>query len=352
MLRTSTLLILTMGIVFAAAVHADQGENRPVVIGYYTAWDKEHYPAEAVDFSILTHLNHAFAWPNDEAGIDMWDGYLYPELIEATHKAGRKICVSLGGWGQCESFPKVAADPDLRALFVKNVMAFIEKHGYDGVDVDWEFPANPEEKASYNLLMRDIRKAGDKRGRPFLLTMAISAGTWSDTQNDYSELNKYVDWYNVMTYDYHGSWTMHAGHLAPMKGVQESVDTTMKFLMEKMGVPAKQVVLGLPFYGRMFTAPYVGAIGSGGDYVMYRDIVKKFDEGWVKKWDDAAQATYLVDPEKKQILTYDTPETTIMKCEYAQKMKFRGVMIWAIGSDYLPDRSEPLLEAIGRAYGK
>ena len=91
-----------------------------------------------------------------------------------------------------------------------NVINFITKHGYDGVDVDWEFPANPEEKASYSLLIRDLRKAGDKLDRQFLLTMAISAGTWSHAQNDYAELRKYVDWYNVMTYDYHGNWTMHA----------------------------------------------------------------------------------------------------------------------------------------------
>jgi len=351
MLRTPTLLILAIVCSFAA-VHADQGGDNLVVIGYYTAWDREHYPAEAVDFSILTHLNHAFAWPNDDAGIDMWDGYLYPELIEAAHRNGRRICVSLGGWGQCESFPGIAADPNLRATFVKNVMDFIVRHGYDGVDVDWEFPANPEEKASLNLLMRDIRKAGDKLGRPFILTMAISAGTWSHTQNDYTELSRYVDWYNVMTYDYHGNWTIHAGHLAPLMGFQESVNTTMKFLMDKMNVPAKQIVLGLPFYGRLFTASYIGAIGSGGDSIPYRTIVDKIDTGWQKKWDDAAQATYLVNPMKTQILTYDSPKTIIMKCKYAQQKGLRGVMIWAAGSDYISDKSEPLLEAVGSAYGE
>ena len=137
-----------------------------------------------------------------------------------------------------------------------------------------------------------------------------------------------------------------------MMGFQESVDTTMKFLMDKMDVPPKQIVLGLPFYGRLFSAPYIGAIGSGGDSIPYRAIVDKIDAGWQTKWDDAAQAAYLVDPMKTQILSYDSPEAIVMKCKYAQKMDFRGVMIWAAGSDYLPDKSEPLLEAIGSAYGK
>ncbi|MCE5252074.1 glycoside hydrolase family 18 protein [bacterium] len=321
-----------------------------LVLGYYPAWGKERYPAEAINFSILTNIIHAFAWPDSAGNIVLWEGFAYPGLVEATHRAGRKITVALGGWGNCTGFPPVTADPALRARFIANIMDFCRTNGYDGIDLDWEFPANPAERGNLTILVNELRKAADKSGNPFLITMAVSAGTWSGDHNDYAALKDKVDWFNVMTYDFYGSWTAVAGHNAPLYGSQESVNTSVAFLTKKMGVPPEKILLGLPFYGRQFKTMQLYGPKTGGDGISYRDIVKRLDEGWTRSWDDVSMVPYLVNPEKNTMIFYDDPESIAIKCAYAREKKLRGVMIWSIGSDYM-DGSQPLLEAIGKAKG-
>jgi len=325
-----------------------------LVLGYYPAWVRESFPAEKVDFGILTHVVHAFAWPEADGSIAVWENFHYPELVQAAHDAGRVITVAFGGWGQCEGFPPMAADPAIRKRFIDNVFAFCREHGYDGIDLDWEFPANPAERDDLTTLVTEIRAEADRRGKPFLVTMAVSAGTWSGDHNDYEKLVGAIDWFNDMTYDFYGTWTDRAGHNAPLYATQESVDTSVRYLTEKMGVPPEKIMLGMPFYGRRFkTDGLYGTRVGGGDGVVYRDIavLRDAEDGWEYRWDDVSLAPYLVHERNREIVFYDEPESIAIKCEYARIMKLRGVMIWSLGSDFIDGR-QPLLETIGRTLGK
>ncbi|MBN1293977.1 MAG: glycoside hydrolase family 18 protein [Candidatus Latescibacteria bacterium] len=324
----------------------DTTSAEQIVLGYYPAWVKESYPATAVNFSILTHIIHAFAWPEADGSISLWEGFEYPGLIDEVHKSDRKILVALGGWGNCEGFPPVAADPKIRARFVTNIMEFCAKHGYDGIDLDWEFPANPVERDNLTRLVSNLRVAADKLGKPFLITMAISAGTWSGDHNDYAALKDKIDWFNDMTYDFYGNWTERAGHNSPLYATQESVDTSINFLVKRMGVPPDKIIMGLPFYGRTFNTSSLYGLKTGGDGIVYKEIVKKIDDGWQRQWDDVSMVPYLVNPAKNTMIFYDDPESIKIKCNYAREKNLRGVMIWSIGSDYINGR-QPLLESIG-----
>ncbi len=322
--------------------------EEPVKLGYYPAWVKGSFPAEKVDFTVLNHVIHAFAWPDSQGNLVFWEGFQYPELVAAAHRGGAKVSVALGGWGNCTGFAPVTADPKLRKKFIKNVLDYCKKNGYDGVDIDWEFPENPTERDNLTVFVRELRKAA---GKKFLLTMAVSAGTWSADHNDYAALKEYIDWFNDMTYDFHGSWTPRAGHNAPLYGYQESVDTSIRFLIEKQGVPPEKVVLGLPFYGRSFTTDRLYGLGSGGDAVHYRDVEKRIAEGgWIRMFDDVSQVPYIVNDTNTTYIFYDDPESIIRKCEYAKKMNLRGVMIWALGSDETGN-GQKLIQAIGQAMG-
>lgn len=349
----STLLRAAAVLVFCAAPLFTPGGARseePVVLGYYPAWERNTLPADKVDFSILTNVIHAFAWPDSTGELKFWEGFHYPELVEATHKANRKISVALGGWGQCTGFPPSTADKSIRARFIRNILEFCDKTGYDGVDIDWEFPANPTEKANLTAFISELRAAADKRGKPFLITMAVSSGTWSGDHNDYASLKRYVDWFNDMTYDFYGSWTDRTGHNAPLYATQESVDTSIRFLVEKMGVPPGKVLLGLPFYGRTFIADRLYGPGKGGDAINYREIPGKIAEGgWVDRFDDVSQAPYLVNEKAGSMIFYDNPASIARKCGYAREKGLRGVMIWALGADFR-DGKQPLLDSIGAAF--
>lgn len=343
---TGVLLLLTLSILAFSISAADAEEK--VALGYYPAWVKDSFPAEKIDFTVLNHVIHAFAWPDSQGNLCFWDGFHYPGLVEAAHKGGGKVSIALGGWGQCAGFPPVTADPALRKKFIKNVLDYCKKNGYDGVDIDWEFPANPTERSNLTVFVRELRKAA---GKKFLLTMAVSSGTWSGDHNDYPALCPYIDWFNDMTYDFHGSWTPRSGHNAPLYGSQESVDTSIRFLM-KSGVPTGQIVLGLPFYGRSFNTTQLYGLATGGDAVNYREIAQRIaDGGWVVKYDDVSQVPYMANDANSVYVFYDDPDSIVRKCEYTKEMKLRGVMIWALGSDYA-DGKQPLIDAIGKGLGK
>jgi len=344
-LKPMTFLMLFLLLFLPGARAA--GEE-PLVLGYYPAWVKNEFPAGMLDFDVLTHIVHAFAWPDSGGDISVWEDFHYPELIAAVHRAGRKISVAFGGWGQCEGFPPVAADPALRAKFIRNALDFCRTHGYDGIDIDWEFPANPAERENLTLLVTELREAINAAGVPLLLTMAVSAGTWSGDHNDYEKLRDVVDWFNDMTYDFYGTWTDRAGHNAPLYATQESVNTSIVFLTEKMGVPPEKIMMGVPFYGRKFHARRLYGESTGGEGIAYRDIVRIMNEGgWSYHWDDVSRVPYLVNESGTELIFFDDPESIALKCRYAGEKNLRGVMIWALGSDYV-DGGQPLLETIGR----
>ncbi len=336
------LLLFTLILSFSASSMSEE-----LVVGYYRAWTREAFPPDKIDFNIVTHVIHAFAWPEADGSISTYENCPDPELVSAAHKAGRKVMIAFGGWGNCEGFPPMSADPAIRAKFVENVMEFCRKNGYDGVDLDWEFPANPEERDNLSVLVADLRKAADALGKPFLITMAISAGSWSGDHNDYEALADNIDWLNDMTYDFYGTWTDRAGHNAPLYASQESVNSSVMMLMRKFKMPPEKIMLGLPFYGRRFKTESLYGPSIGGDGVSYNSIVKLMNEGgWKYNWDDVSMVPYLVNEAETELLTYDTPESIAIKCAYAKDMKLRGMMIWALGGDYI-DGSQPLLNAIG-----
>jgi len=257
------------------------------------------------------------------------------------------VSIAFGGWGQCEGFAPMAADPEIRAKFVKNTMDYCLENGYDGIDLDWEFPANPKERDDLTILIREFREAADKLGKPFLITMAISAGSWSGDHNDYPAIVDDIDWFNNMTYDFYGTWSSNAGHNAPLYASQESVNSSIRNLMRKYKIPAEKIMMGLPFYGRRFRATSLYGPSTGGEGVTYSKIVEIMNEGgWKYNWDDVSMVPYLTDEGGSEFLFYDNPESIAIKCAYAKEMKLPGVMIWAIGGDMIDGR-QPLLDAIG-----
>ena len=123
-------------------------------------------------------------------------------------------------------------------------------------------------------------------------------------------------------------------------------------LTDNVGIPPEKILLGLPFYGREFNTTKLYGSSTGGGGIVYREIMNKINEGgWNYQWDDVSMAPYLTNDEKTKIIFYDTPESITLKCNYALQQKLRGVMIWALGGDYV-NGEQPLLKAIGNTIKK
>ena len=120
----------------------------------------------------------------------------------------------------------------------------------------------------------------------------------------------------------------------------------MSYLRDQRYIPSTQLVLGIPFYGKMFNAPvlYESFTGDVTD-LEYHKIPSYINAGWSRLWDDYSKVPYLLNSDASKLITYDDSISVAIKTEKAIQEDLSGVMIWAIGQDINNGR-QPLLEAI------
>ena len=169
------------------------------------------------------------------------------------------VQISIGGGdpAQARAFRKIAADASTRAAFVQNVYNFVVENGYDGVDIDWEIPVDPKDTNNCIMLMQDLRNQFPTPR--YLLSMAIPADprSWG-SGFDVPALAPLLDFINVMTYDFYGPWSAHAGLNSPL--FQDpadpeqvgSIETSMDLFANIYGVPSDKLNIGTAFYGYEF----------------------------------------------------------------------------------------------------
>lgn len=322
------------------------------VVGYYPGWMKSKLPANKVMFQHLTHINHAFAWPNADGSISSYTEINHPELITATHQAGRKILISLGGWGNSAGFAPMAADTTKRKLFVQNLLNFCQTRGYDGADFDWEFPATTADRANLTALVKEIREAFNLANPSLLVTMVAVAGDWNGKWHDYAKLSDYVDWFNLMAYDFHGTWTTHSGHNAPLYAPPTDFDGSghqaVQYLYGSRGIPKAKLHLGVPFYGKEFNATRLYGPSTGGTELEYSSIAPRMNSGWTRYWDNVSKVPYLMNGSNNRFVTFDDSLSLSIKFDYIKQNDLGGMMIWALGQDVI-NNTQPLLQAVGIA---
>ena len=346
-----SLLLLTLLILTISPVYT---QTNSIVVGYYRSWFRDDYPAEQINFANLTHVNHAFAWPEADGSISMYDNFLYPKLIDLTHQAGKKILVALGGWGQSDRFSPMAVNASTRAYFIQNITDFCLEHGYDGVDIDWEFPANVTDRNNLTLLVYELYQAFNEKDSTLLITMAVPAGSYNGQWFDFPTMKNYVNWFGCMTYDFHGEWSDHAGHNSPLYAPSNdhcgSVHDGIQYINVTRNIPKQKIVMGIPFYGRGFNATGLYAPHTGSTEYSYSDIVPLIGNGWMYVWDNVSKVPYLMNSNFTKLISFDDSISVRLKCEYAREKNLAGVMIWALGHDVI-GYNQPLLTTVGKAMG-
>jgi chitinase len=136
----------------------------------------------------------------------------------------------VGGWSLSQRFSDIALTDESRSRFARSAVKFMQSYQFDGIDIDWEYPVSggqpgntyrPEDGANYVKLVREVRSQldslGGKTGLKYLLTIASPAGHDKIANFRLSEMEPFLDWFNLMTYDYHGSWEPGmTNHQAPL----------------------------------------------------------------------------------------------------------------------------------------
>lgn len=369
-LRISRLIALACiccsPVLSAAASAPNPG---PVIVAYVFPRDNPILPGE-IAAQKLTRINYAFANINDGRIVN---GYAHDDQNLASLVALKQqnpsltVLVSVGGWLWSGGFSDVALTRQSRAVFISSVAEYVSLHQLDGLDIDWEFPGmqgatnhfRAEDTQNYTLLLKELRarfnKLEKELHRPLYLTTATGAGTDWLAHTEMNKVVKYVDTVNLMAYDYYEpDIDPTTGHHAPLytnpadpkKGsADESVQE-----YEKAGVPAEKIVLGVPFYGHAWgqvPATNNGLFQPGKEiphgYADYSEGTQTLiKNGFVRYWDPIASAPYLYNPEKQVWVSYDDPESLVLKCKYVLAHKLRGIMFW----EYESDRTGELLNAV------
>lgn len=342
---------LLLSLLFSVSSFA---QTTPVVAGYYTSWRVFTYPPSQIPMTKVTHILHSFAYPDASGNINHPSYFLdpVPQLTQLAHNAGRKVFVALGGWSDSGGFSPMAASSATRANFINNITTFCLTNGYDGVDLDWEYPANDTDKQNLNLLVTELKAHWAQVAPNLGLSIAVAGTDYSAHYVDVTFLAPYVEWFGVMTYDYHGSWSDHTGHLSPLyldprdPGQCGAVDNSINdYFHNTRGVPYEKLVCGVPFYGKKFpkaTEPYQPNRSRATD-LFYSEIVAL--SGYTYKWDNVAQVSYLSG--SSTFITYNDPVSAEKTCAYAKSKAIKGIMMWELSQDVLANGSQPLLDVIG-----
>jgi chitinase len=326
----------------------------PTIVGYYPDWNKGSYPYNLISYQNLTHIAHSFLIPNSNGSLEGVSGFAYPQMVQAAHQAGVKVIVVLGGWGGSAGFPGLAADTASRRRFVENLLSFCLTNGYDGVDLDWEYPANLTDRTNLTLLVHELRQAFAAVNTPLSISLAIPAGDWSGKWFDVGQMSADVDWYGVMTYDFYGSWSSTSGPNSPVYGsssnTQGWMDYAVSYYAGTRALPASKIMIGIPFYGWAFNSASMYGASTGATQQTYATIIPNLSVGWTRSWDDEGKVPYMINPGATQVISYDDTMSVRIKCNYAVSKGVQGAIIWALGQDYV-NGEQPLLGVIGREFG-
>ena len=374
-MKTGTFFLYTL--VFLALIFTScnsSGESKkPLtekkyrIVGYAAGY--QNFDFSKIDASKLTHINYAFANVTD--GKVQFDNSLNktsmkPEDINILTGLKKdnpelKVLVSVGGWAWSGNFSDAALTPASRLKFANSAAAFVKKYNLDGIDIDWEYPNQPgagnkhrpEDTENFTLLLKAVRQALDDMakkegsGKHYLLTIASGADETYIENTRLGEAQKYLDFINIMTYDFYNGWHKVTGHHSnlnpsalPDKDMNSCVNAVDLHL--KAGVPADKLTLGIPFYGRKWTGvksdennglfQEASSIGMIDPYRNIKPLVNK--NGYVRYWDQKAKAPYLWNPEKKVFISYDDPESIALKIRFLKKKGLSGVMFWEYSDDY------------------
>jgi len=323
-----------------------------IVMGYYASWTRAGFDHTKVAYGYLTHIAHAFAWPDATGNLVVPPRFLYPELNAAAHANGVRMILSLGGWDNCAGFPGMSSTAENRACFIGQVVDFCEANGYDGVDVDWEFVSSAQEKANYVLFIESLGAALKARTPPLLLTMAAPANNYWGRWIDFERLSDDFDFIGLMTYDYHGAWSNHSGHNSPLHASGEdacgSVDATFAYLRGRQ-VPPGKLLVGLPFFGSSFDCGGWGQPFTKSEHLSYSEIMELPAAEWALGWDEKAQVPVMRRPDGTKIISFDDMRSVSLKCQYVKDKQAAGVIIWELSQDHRLGKPE-LLEVVGKSF--
>ncbi|CAK5269218.1 unnamed protein product, partial [Mycena citricolor] len=270
------------GLINKVRLNVGSDTTRWAIIGWATTRSCLSYTPEMISAETLTHINFAFALiSNSFTIIEMspGDAALWTRTTALKKKnVSLKVFLSIGGWSfndppTSQIFSQLVGSAANTATFISSALNTLQAYGFDGIDVDWEYPAaydrggNPADKANYVTFMSKVKAAFKPRN--YGLTFTAPSSYWYLQHFDLPGLMQSADWVNVMTYDLHGTWDgvdPYIGSLVLAHTNLTEIKDTLS-LFDNVGVNPNQIVLGIGFYGRSFQLASASCSSPGCAFV-------------------------------------------------------------------------------------
>ncbi|CAI9730440.1 acidic mammalian chitinase-like [Octopus vulgaris] len=347
---------------------------------------------EYIDPFLCSHLIFAFVDITKD-GKDLkpnnWndlgpDGLYKRTMALKTVNPKLKILMAVGGWkiGSKPFLPVVKNKENIR-IWVKNVITYLRKYKFDGLDMDWEFPGTRGSKTSdkplYTFLMKELYESfeeeADKTGNSkLLLTMATASSSFYISKAyEPKEIIKYMDYMLLMTYNYHGSgWEKKTGHHSPLWSHPDDSSGEQKELHQQwsidywlsQGIPKEKLIVGLPTYGLTFklkdpdlTGVHAPADGGAekGKYTGEQGILSFYEicekiqlEDWTVEWIDSQKVPFAHG--NGEWVGFENPDSIALKADNIVKRDLAGAFLWSVEMDdfsgHCGEEKYPLISAV------
>ena len=322
-------------------------------------------------------VRDASAWVGDSAANwqKLYAGNLNQlRLLKELHP-DLSIGFAIGGWTLSGNFSTNLDDAAGRETFTQSIIDHLEYYDFFGsVDFDWEYPGggglasngvNNNDGANFGLTLQvldqKIKALEERTGRSIEISVAAPGGAEKLANLNLQAIDPYVDFYNVMTYDFHGGWENRTGHQAAMTGDSGGYDVVTAIdQFRRAGIAMDKLVLGAPAYTRAWGGVASGnsaGYGQSGTAALapgsfekgtydQKDLITGIEDGSYQLiWDDNNKAAFAYNPGSQIWSSVETTATIAGKAAYVQAAGLGGMMFWAISND-----SEGSQSLIGAAH--
>ncbi|KAL7040427.1 hypothetical protein ACKWTF_000388 [Chironomus riparius] len=323
---------------------ANTVSSQKIVGCYWGSWTS----ISQIDVTLCTHAYYAFYIPDSNGGLK--DSGLVSEFLALKSKnPSVKLFASIGGYNAGTSaFTAIAASSSLTSTFVSNCLA-LTALGFDGIDLDWEYPA-PSEKTTFVNFLGTLKTALNNKEK--ILAAAVSSGSWQMGESySISSVCQNLDLVNLMTYDMQWPYTT----TGPNAGYNQVDNAAAAWI--NGGCSASKLVLGLASYGYNFgltssSSNGVGASATGASAIPYRTICTKIKSGgWTTLRTDQTPYSYL----GTEWISYDDVTSISAKMNIVSARSLPGAFFWSTEQDDYDNScgtgTYPLIRAVVNALG-